>query len=81
MIAFPLVTGISVVIMRMSVLLPAPFGPSKPKISPSATSKVMPPTASKSPYRLTMFSTAMRRRLTWLAGRGIHCITSLLFGI
>jgi len=49
MMAFPLVTGISVVIMRMSVLLPAPLGPSKPKISPSATSKVMPPTASKSP--------------------------------
>jgi hypothetical protein len=29
----------SVVIMRMSVLLPAPLGPSRPKISPSATLK------------------------------------------
>jgi hypothetical protein len=28
------VSGISVVIMRMSVLLPAPLGPSRPKISP-----------------------------------------------
>ncbi len=31
------VTGMSVVIMRMSVLFPAPLGPSRPKISPSAT--------------------------------------------
>ena len=49
MIAFPLVTGMSVVIMRMRVLLPAPLGPRRPKISPSATWKVMPLTASKSP--------------------------------
>ena len=48
-LAFPPVTGSRVVIMRMSVLLPAPFGPRRPKISPSATSKVMPATASKSP--------------------------------
>ena len=32
--AVPLVGGTSVVNMRMSVLLPAPFGPSRPKISP-----------------------------------------------
>ena len=38
--ALPEVMGTSVVIMRMSVLLPAPFGPSKPKISPSATEKL-----------------------------------------
>ena len=36
-------------IMRIRVLFPAPFGPSKPKISPSATSNVMPATASKFP--------------------------------
>ena len=47
--AFPAVTGSKVVIMRMSVLLPAPFGPRRPKISPSATWNVMPATASKSP--------------------------------
>ena len=34
MSARPAVMGSSVVIMRMSVDLPAPFGPSKPKISP-----------------------------------------------
>ena len=33
--AVPAVIGISVVIMRISVDFPAPFGPSRPKISPS----------------------------------------------
>src|ERR1700749_4996223 len=32
--------------------LPAPFGPRKPKVSPAATSKSMPRTASISPYLL-----------------------------
>src|SRR6516225_4640897 len=32
--------------------LPAPFGPRKPKVSPAATSKPMPRTASISPYLL-----------------------------
>ena len=45
--------------MRISVDLPAPFGPSSPKISPSATSKVMPLTASNSPNLFTMFLTSM----------------------
>src|SRR5580693_7761539 len=31
---------------------PAPFGPRKPKVSPAATSKSMPRTASISPYLL-----------------------------
>ena len=57
--AVPDVGGNSVVIMRMRVDLPAPFGPSSPKISPSATSNVMPLTASKSPNFLTMFLTSM----------------------
>ena len=34
--AVPEVGGVSVVIMRISVVLPAPFGPSRPKISPLA---------------------------------------------
>ena len=38
--ALPAVTGMSVVIMRMSVLLPAPFGPSRPKISPFGDAEV-----------------------------------------
>src|SRR5436190_1785575 len=57
--AVPAVGTSSVVIMRMSVDLPAPFGPSRPKISPGATSKVIPLTASKSPYFLTMLRTSM----------------------
>ncbi len=38
--AVPLVGGTSVVNMRISVLLPAPFGPSRPKISPPVTVKL-----------------------------------------
>ena len=52
--AFPAVIGISVVIMRISVDFPAPFGPSSPKISPSFTLKETSSTAVKSPYFLTM---------------------------
>ena len=50
----PTVGGSSVVSMRISVDLPAPFGPSRPKISPSSTAKLMPLTAVKSPNFLTM---------------------------
>src|SRR5712691_10506590 len=57
--AVPAVIGISVVIIRMRVDLPAPFGPSSPKISPSFTSKETSLTAVKSPYFLTMRSTSM----------------------
>ena len=32
--------------MRMVVVLPAPFGPRKPKTSPSRTAKSMPATAT-----------------------------------
>src|ERR1051326_6061025 len=55
----PAVIGMSVVIMRISVDLPAPFGPSSPKISSSATWNVTPSTAVKSPYFLTMSRTSM----------------------
>src|SRR3984957_5448320 len=34
------------------VVLPAPLGPRKPKVSPLVTAKSMPRTASTSPYRL-----------------------------
>ena len=36
-------------IIRMVELLPAPFGPRKPKVSPRSTEKSMPSTATKSP--------------------------------
>src|ERR1700734_3445624 len=41
--------------------LPAPFGPRKPKVSPAVTAKLIPRTASISPYRLT-------RSVTWTTG-------------
>ena len=37
-------------IIEMVVVLPAPFGPSKPKISPAATSNETPSTALVLPY-------------------------------
>jgi hypothetical protein len=42
-------------IIFMVVVLPAPFGPRKPKHSSDRTLKSMPRTASKPPYRLTRF--------------------------
>src|SRR5713101_3539321 len=57
--AVPEVGGVSVVNMRMSVVFPAPFGPSKPKISRSATSKTMSLTATRSPNFLVKWSTSI----------------------
>src|SRR5512143_1784654 len=57
--AVPDVGGIRVVSMRMSVDLPAPFGPSRPKISPCATEKPTASTAVKSPKRFVIRSTSM----------------------
>src|SRR5437867_5592891 len=47
--------------MRMVVVLPAPFGPRKPWISPGATSRLTSSTAVKAPYLLTRFSTRIIR--------------------
>src|ERR1700683_2473818 len=58
-VAVPEVGAMSVVSIRMSVDLPAPFGPSKPKTSPSSTSKVTPLTAVNSPKRLTRLRTSI----------------------
>src|SRR5438445_444779 len=41
------------------VVLPAPFGPSKPKISRSLTRNEMPSTATRLPYRLRSPSTTI----------------------
>src|SRR5215471_5384014 len=57
--AVPAFGGSNVVSMRISVDLPAPFGPSRPKTSPCATSKLTPLTAVKSPKRLTMSRTSI----------------------
>src|SRR5215467_4638965 len=51
-VAVPAVGRNSVVSMRRVVVLPAPFGPRKPTISPSSTSRSTPRTASTGPLRL-----------------------------
>jgi len=45
--------------MRIVVVLPDPFGPTKPQIVPSGTSKVAFSTAAISPYRLLRLLTAI----------------------
>src|SRR6202167_757822 len=57
--AVPEVGGVSVVIMRMSVVFPAPLGPSKPKISCCATLKLMSLTATRSPNFFVRWSTSI----------------------
>ena len=54
-LAVPEEGGIRVVNMRMRVDLPAPFGPSNPKISPRSTVKLIPSTAVKSPKRFVIW--------------------------
>src|SRR4051812_29517140 len=49
----------SVARMRTSVVLPAPFGPSSPKIAPSGTSRSTPASASVEPKFLVTPSTVM----------------------
>ena len=48
----PSVTGDMHAIIRIVLVLPAPLGPRKPKLSPGATSKSIASTAVKSPNRL-----------------------------
>ena len=45
----PPLAGDTAPIIRMVELLPAPFGPRKPNVSPRATAKSIPSTAVKSP--------------------------------
>src|SRR6266508_3893190 len=47
----PEVSGISPLMRRKSVVLPAPFGPMMPRRSPSATVRLAPRTASSPPNR------------------------------
>src|ERR1700761_4444356 len=56
-ITCPLVLSLKVSMISSVVDLPAPFGPRSPKISPSFTSKLIPFTASKSPYFLVRLLT------------------------
>ncbi|GAA4260117.1 hypothetical protein GCM10022294_03310 [Dietzia aurantiaca] len=45
--------------MRMVVVLPDPFGPSRPSTDPVGTEKEMPSTAVKSPNFFTRFSASI----------------------
>ena len=51
--AVPEVGGMMPVSMEIDWVLPAPLGPRRPNTSPSSTAKLIPLTASKSPYFLT----------------------------
>jgi hypothetical protein len=57
MVALPEVGLVKVQSMFIVVVLPAPLGPRKPKISPGETLKLMLSTAARSLYFLTRFST------------------------
>src|SRR4051794_32574330 len=60
----PALTGDTHPTIRIVLVLPAPFGPRKPKLSPVATSKSMPSTAVKSPN----FLVSPR---AWMSGVGV----------
>ena len=51
MLAVPLVGAMKPASMRMVVDLPAPFGPSRPRIWPAPTCNEMPSTAVREPKR------------------------------
>src|SRR2546428_9741530 len=52
MVAEPASAAVSVARMRIVVVLPAPFGPTKPKISPGGTLKSTPWSAARPAYLL-----------------------------
>src|SRR6266545_8116185 len=56
-LAVPEVGPARVHMILIVVDLPAPFGPRKPNVSPAATAKSMPLTASTSPYFLVRLLT------------------------
>src|SRR5215475_7853838 len=65
----PLVGVSSVVSILIVVVLPAPFGPRKAKISPASTSREMSFTADTSPYFFTRFAMRIISGLRMLPGR------------
>src|ERR1700719_1399647 len=57
--ALPSLSGSRPVSILITVVLPLPLGPRKPKISPFPTRKLTPSTATKSPKRRTRFLAEM----------------------
>src|SRR5450432_1135646 len=79
--AEPSVSGNNPVSILMTVVLPLPLGPRKPKISPFSTRKLTSLTAVKSPKRRTRCSAAMEAPSGgWLAG-GMSLTCGLQFHI
>src|SRR5579863_4538162 len=70
--AVPSVGSMSVVSMRIRVDLPAPFGPSRPKISPCSTLKLIWSTAVNLPKRLVICWTSMSAMRILLRRRDRH---------
>src|SRR5688500_20266957 len=59
MLVLPLVARVSPAMMLISVVLPAPLGPSKAKNSPCSTSRSTPAKACKLPKRLCICVTSI----------------------
>ena len=55
----PLVAGMKPVMIRMVVVLPAPFGPRNPRIWPGTAVNDTSCTATRSPYRLLRCATSI----------------------
>src|SRR5579859_7515723 len=72
MVASPASAELSVARIRMVVVLPAPLGPTKPKISPFGTSKETSSSATRWPYSLCSPSTAIISSLRILESRRRH---------
>src|ERR1700730_3796234 len=74
--ADPSLRGSKPVSILMTVVLPLPLGPRKPKISPFSTRKLTPSTATKSPKRRTRFLAKMQTsagRCSLLTGINLIC--------
>src|SRR5258708_618665 len=66
-------------IIRMVVVLPAPFGPRKPKTRPALTSKLRSSTAVKSPKRFVTFRTRSVTSLSGIIHERYHARVSALY--
>src|SRR5713226_3354386 len=78
MVARPEVAGIKLARIRIVVVLPAPFGPRNPMISPLPTSKFKSLIAVWPAYRLVRFSTLIIAKLRQSNGR-LRCQIFLIF--
>src|SRR5437016_14348322 len=81
MVTVPAVGRISPTSMRMVVVLPAPFGPRKPKTSPGRSSKETESTMVR--FRLALVrlcAVSIRGLMYWFLPLGAAAVAALLFG-